>query len=158
MANGKQVSGKTLFNGFNAAYDRFMDSGRMSTKPDDAFFPIFEALSWAASLDDRLGIELSATKRKDWNWHANFPQGDVLVGVRYARNAVHHQWADALYLTSGAELPAVLPAPLFEWRWRQELPATRGRRGRQEYGALVAGAPARMTLDTLRTLFTSAVR
>jgi hypothetical protein len=157
MTTPQQVSAKTLLAGFNAAYARFMESGRMSTEPADAFLPIFEALSWAASLDHRLGVDLSATRRRDWNWHAKFPQSDVLLGVRYARNAVHHQWSDALYLTPGAQLPALLPAPLFEWRWQQQLPTARDRRGRQEYEALLAGAPARMTLETLQTLFTGAV-
>lgn len=49
-----------------------------------------------------------------------------------------------------------LPAPLFEWRWRRTLPATRGR-GDKQYRAELAEKPVRFTLEALDHLFTVAV-
>jgi hypothetical protein len=47
---------------------------------------------------------------------------NTVQGVRFARNRVHHQWADALQITSGRAYPRTYPKAYFEWRWRATLP------------------------------------
>ena len=53
---------------------------------------LFESLNWAVTLDYRL--------RHDDNdaWATRVDGGDVVRGIRYARNCVHHDWASALDL------------------------------------------------------------
>jgi hypothetical protein len=75
-------------------------------KPDDPdeqlviverYLALFEALNWGVSLDERL--------RVDWPyeeiafgkyWCDDFTGGGLIRGLRYARNAVHHDWSLAL--------------------------------------------------------------
>ncbi len=63
----------------------------------DRYLALFEALNWGISLDDRL--------TKDWPfdevefgdyWCDDFAGGDLIRGLRHARNAVHHDWSLAL--------------------------------------------------------------
>lgn len=133
----------TLFAGFERARERFMND-RLGTDPAVVFMSIFEALNWSVSIEEQL---------RD----SGIPLGDeeIVRAVRYARNAVHHRWADALEVTDGAQLPAVLPAPLFEWRWTRDLPPPRNPTGKEEYDHLVAGQPVRYTLDSLSLAFSS---
>lgn len=64
-ATSEVVVPSALLRGFEQAFDRFMVTGRMSADPEEAFFPIFEALNWATSLDDRLREELSTIGQRD---------------------------------------------------------------------------------------------
>jgi hypothetical protein len=77
------------------------------------FFALFETLNWCVSLDDYArewwapdGVALG------WAWRER-AGGVELVGllnaVRYARNLVHHQWADALALEDGVRIPYTEP-------------------------------------------------
>jgi hypothetical protein len=68
-----------LLRGCAQALARFHDA-RLGRDSVAAFIPLFEALNWAASIDEGLG----------YLDHAE------LQGSRFARNRVHHQWADAL--------------------------------------------------------------
>jgi hypothetical protein len=60
-----------------------MSGPRIDPDPDQAFFAIFEALNWAAAVDDRLKEAVRYRPR-------GFDQRESLLGFRYARNAVHH--------------------------------------------------------------------
>jgi hypothetical protein len=127
--------------GYDRATARFHDA-RMGTDPAEAFIPLFESLNWAASIDERLG----------------YPDRPELRGLRFARNRVHHQYADALWLDRrGAALPIALDpgSPFFEWRWKQTLPEGRHRRDGDAYAAYLAGHPARFTLDSVWAYLTA---
>jgi hypothetical protein len=114
---------------------------------------IFETLNWAVAIDFRLGKTLGTRER----WPASYAAAGFVLGFRYARNTVHHDWADALYVDyTGLIVPSPLPAPLFEWRWLRELPATRDK-GQAEYARHLAGEPVRFTLEALESLFLTAV-
>jgi hypothetical protein len=152
------VGVELLHKGFSRAFARFMETGRFAGEPADALIPIYETLNWATTLDERLASDAAAGEGLDWSWRANYTDGKVVAGVRYARNRVHHQWAEALYVTPGAQLPMQLPAPLFEWRWRSELPPGKDDRGLSEYEELLSGQPARVTLVLLNQVFTQAVQ
>ena len=128
------VRPQMFLSALRAAVARFETASRASDS-DATFVALFEALSWTVSLDERLGC-------------GSEPE---LLGLRYARNAVHHLWADALELTQGRSLPTGLPTMLAEWSWRATLPEPRTKRGRAEYVSHLAGRPARMTLDAIVT-------
>lgn len=99
----------TLLKGYRSALTRLMFGLRISADSDEAFFGLFEALNWAVVVDKRLA-DLHGP-----NWAQAHEQQDLIAGFRYARDAVHHDWADALELAPGAELPTPLPFGLFEW-------------------------------------------
>jgi hypothetical protein len=134
-----------------------MRHGRLATDPAEAYIPIFEALSWAAALDERLATDFAPDPNKpNWSWREHIDHGEVVAGFRFARHRAHHQWAEMLYVTGGAALPALLPMPFFEWCWRRELPPGRDRRGEDDYAKFLADVPARFTLETLRDVFKQA--
>jgi hypothetical protein len=122
-----------LVAGFLAARERF-ETARLGRDPVRPFHPLFEALAWAVTLDERLG----------------YPDDPQLRGLRYARNAVHHQWADALELDdSGAAFPITFPMVFFEWRWTRELPPPKQKRDEPFYREHLAGHPARHALGAV---------
>ena len=122
-----------------------MAGPRISTDPDEAFLGIFESLNWAVALVDRVGRDADV-------WRRGTPEGELIAGFRYARNAVHHDWSDALHVTPGAMLPSPLPFGLFEWRWRPKLEAKRTT-GERHYLSHLADKPVRFTLSDMAGLF-----
>lgn len=145
-----------LLKGFEQARERYMSTGRIAGAPDEALIPMSDALNWATTLDERFATIAGSQESKNWDWRADYPNGDVMAGFRYARNCVHHHWAEGLYLdTSGAVLPTPLPFGFFEWRWQDSLPPTKLPYGKAEYETLMACQPARFTLDALAELFSS---
>jgi hypothetical protein len=76
--------------------------------------------------------------------------------VPVRRNAVHHDWAEALWLDRrGAVLPAPLPSGLFEWCWQPRLRSTRSS-GVEKYRTHLSGKPVRFTLEALGSLYAAA--
>ena len=141
---------RTLLAGYEQAYQRWMAGPRVEMDKEQAFFTIFEALNWAAAIDHRLGTTLGTGEQ----WASSYAEGAYVLGFRYARNVVHHEWADALHadLGGGLVLLSPLPARFFEWRWRGELQSTK-QRGRAEYEAHRADQPVRFTLEALESLY-----
>jgi hypothetical protein len=142
-----------LIRGFELASRRFNELIRC-TDPDAIFMPLFEALNWAVSIDDRLKDSWEAEPRSMKWWTEGFTHGEVVNGVRFARNRVHHQWADALGPTYARTLD--FPAGFIEWRWHRTLPPGRDTTFEPEYEARVAGNPARLTLGQLSVCFREA--
>ena len=124
--------------GYADARERF-HAARMGDDPVAAFLPLFEALNWAASIDEGLG----------------YPDYPEIRGMRFARNRVHHQWADALYVATGASFPLTFPATFFEWCWRKGLPEGGNRRDEPAYLEHLAGKPARHALDRVADFLAS---
>jgi hypothetical protein len=142
--------------GYRGALDRLSNVLKNpDATADDVFIPLFEALNWAASID--LFLIEGGTPVQD----------ELLTGVRFARNRVHHQWAKAL---ARVDTPApgpritlaetssqrIEPRQEFFWYWlkAQQLPAStppvRGLpSGEQEYKDKLAGNPAEETLVKL---------
>ena len=150
----ERVTKRSLLAGFEEAAQRCYVASK-ETNSDAAFRPLFEALNWSVSLDDRLQAawEASPTNPAKW-WSDGFIHGDDVKGVRYARNRVHHRWADALFLShSGFALPMRFPLAFREWRWRLSLPPGRNSEFLAEYDAQLAAGPARVTLGNLSLCF-----
>jgi hypothetical protein len=108
---------------------------------EDAFHALFECLAWAVSLDERLG----------------FPDQPELRGLRFVRNRVHHQWADALWLDErGESFPLRIPPVYYEWRWREVEDLPSGRPSPDDEAAYrqhLAGNAARFTLGMIGGYF-----
>ncbi len=137
-----------LWRGFREAYGRFI----LQQHDHDAnFIALFETLNWAVSLIERINKD----KDPDRAWQ--YPHEDMVKGLIYARNRLHHQWADALYITPSIEFPIQFPLAFQEWHWRPlaQLPPPdqRGQENLQPYYVqCLEGRPARLTLEELRRL------
>ncbi len=149
-----------MFDGYAAATGRFHEAAK-TRDATAAFIPLFEALNWAVALDDRAAKHWTpAGKPLGFAWREWVRDAEVMRGVRFVRNSVHHQWSDALVLDEGGmSFPMTFPVVFFEWRWRPAdgLPAPeKGRRdegGEEDYRAMLEGEPARTTLETLANAF-----
>jgi hypothetical protein len=148
----------TFIEGYEQATHRFYDVMR-ETDPLATFIPLFDALGWAVAIDNRFqGAWEEARTNPAKLWSDGFIHGDTVKGVRFARNRVHHQWADALETMSGRSFPITFPVEFREWRWRAELPPGRNDEFKEHYDHEVASHPARATLGDLSECFADAAR
>lgn len=143
-----------LVAGYTSAHDRYKEASQHPGSPDLLFIPLFEALNWAGALEENLR-----------------PHTDPLLwAVRFVRNQVLHQWADAVegrnvpfpqvVRARGAGVGAVsgpiAPPVVWEWFWleRKDLPTpSRDPRGARRYDQRLAGKPVREALEELRGIF-----
>lgn len=147
---------RTQVRGYAAAVARF----RSAVAGHDAiaaYHPLFEALNWAASLDFRIA-ELRApdAKPRGKDWYMREGGAEAVPGLRWVRNTVHHDWANALRLdTEGRRYPRRYPTRYFEWVWRDiaDLPPNDRNTGKDVYSELLAGRPAEFTLQILLEVF-----
>lgn len=101
-----------LAEGYRRALARFREaSERNDRSPIETFVPVFEALNWAASAEEGLRVRLGADTRS-----APFR------GLRFVRNRVHHQWADAIrveeYQVESWVGPIGISGMTFDWFWK----------------------------------------
>jgi hypothetical protein len=125
----------------------------------ERYFALFEALSWAVSLDERL--------TKDWPfeevsfgkyWCDDFVGGGLVRGLRYARNAVHHDWSLALDVNP-EEAPFQQRVELLWLGWNPELSSKRPNSdGWRAYRENLAGRSVGDTLLEISALFEAGVR
>lgn len=121
----------------------------------DVFIPMFEALHWATSLEYRIAA--------DWpdrgdakNWYRSFPAGETVRGVRFARNRVHHQWAEAIMID---DADRDLPARFAPWIWQPRLPDGRAdKQGERVYMDRLSGEPVAGALGRLLAVFGRSLR
>ena len=73
-----------------------------------------------------------------FEWRERITGAEVMRGVRWARNGVHHQWSDALVREEGKQYPKRFPVVYHEWVWRraEEFPEL-GRAKTRERGHLL---------------------
>src|SRR5438094_3494121 len=142
-----------MVEGYLTAVERLLEVIRSGDAGDkETFLPLFEALNWAASVD-MFFID-----------NGRPIQDDLLTGVRFARNRVHHQWELALRRYDSPGVPMVHlatgssrligPPPGFWWYWVDANQLPRGRQGgKNAYVARLAGKEADTTLKALRPIF-----
>lgn len=148
-----EVPFETFLQGFSKACGRYLAASD-SFAHEKSFMPLFEALNWAVALDDRIGDAWE--KKKDklpgyWaEWYAN---GPTAKGVRFVRNRVHHQWANAVFHSHSGNAAAA--AAGFMWRWlpADQLPPGRDDTFRDEYEQHVAADLVSTTLQLLTGSF-----
>lgn len=152
-----------MFTGLAGAIERF-DVAVKNREATQTFVSIFEVLNWAVALDDRTGKHWTPEdKPLGWAWRDKVIGADIMGGVRFARNSVHHQWSDALELNEGGfGFPLTFPMVFFEWRWRpaSDLPEPEKRHqdkwwkeGKEVYEAHLQGEMARLTVQQLANVF-----
>ena len=116
----------------------------------DSFIPLFEALHWATSLEFRIAAgwpEVGPFK----DWYRAMPGGLTVRAVRFARNRVHHQWAEAFTISDSDR---DLPRRLVPWTWLPELPAGKpDAEGEAVYRADLAGELVIGALGRLSAIF-----
>lgn len=136
----RQASFPWQLDGYRQALARFERVAYQDVEPAETYIPLFETLSWAATIALRLG-------------KGNKP--DLLRALEFARNAVHHDWADALRLEprrygEGAYGEGEYGGHVWRWAPTDELPNRKPDRDREPfYRTLLEGQAA---LDTLRLL------
>lgn len=150
----------TMFEGYDQAFVRF-ENAAVDAAPSPAYIALFEALNWAVALDDRAAKHWTPEgKPLGFGWRERAKGAEVMRGVRFARNSVHHQWSDALEFTKegGSSFPVSVPGGIFEWRWRpaSELPEPdkrfRTKRWPQERASYCEKLERDSALKTLREL------
>lgn len=150
-----------LLRGYAEAFGRFKEAAKDDDVVSATFFPLFEALNWAVALDDRIRREWAPEGEVlGWAWRDRVPGAGAMRAIRYARNAVHHQWADALEVVDAEEAPMRrYPSRPHEWLWRHadELPRPPADKedpeGEAVYRRLLAGHTAEDTLGVLGEVF-----
>ena len=143
-----------LVAGYANAHDRFKEASQHPDSPDLLFIPLFEALNRAGVLEE------DARPHKD----------DLVAAIRFVRNRVVRQWANAV---EGRNIPnstglvvqplgagvgrsgALGPPTVWQWFWRDRasLPSGTNNRGGPAYDALLADNPVGDALDQLRAKF-----
>jgi hypothetical protein len=159
---GRVLSLPTFVAGYSEALERFRRAVHDSRLPEETFRPLFEALSWAFSIDDFWLLEGKRHELRE----------PLIVAVRFARNRATHRWADILDLRDEpAAGLAVTPAGgggrrggahpsghlVRHWCWRDldELPRApeKFRRGEEDYRRLLSRKLVQPTLDDLEAIF-----
>lgn len=151
-----EISIDFLLSGFKEAYKRTRDT-KNEKDPEKLFHCLFETLNWIVAIDDRLRSD-----KHDDSWfdqyRINGDEGNFIRALRFARNRVHHQWADIVFNTPGGQLPMQLPAALHEWRWEKlsnlppALPHFADYEGKLLYLLLLEDQPARMALQKVASV------
>jgi hypothetical protein len=100
------VTFRVMLRGYQEAFERFQGTGSVMDAVLSAI-ALFEALNWAVAFDDRCGAHwVPDGKPLGPKWLERWT-GDATIAraIRFARNRVHHQWAEALIirLLSGVE-------------------------------------------------------
>jgi hypothetical protein len=164
--DGARVRARLLTGGYAQAHDRFRAAMAVSDV-ETVFYALFEALDWAHAVDDLIALTWSPRgKVQGYAWRRDPALGggdglaNIMGGLRYVRNRVHHQWADALVVDGGLPFPINLPATFsaFLWRPASDLPTppNEGREapGRTAYAKALAGRRADDALEEMRHAFT----
>jgi hypothetical protein len=165
------VTFEAMFVGYTEALDR-LEEAALGRNPAATYVPLFEALNWAHALDERIAahwVPDGPGKPVRWGWRERIPNAEIMAGVRYARNSVHHDWSDAVVLRDGGvSFPLTFPLSFssglsgssrgWEWVWRdaEELP----RPGKEPhadseriYREQMRGRSVKATLDVLGGVF-----
>jgi len=121
VTGGDRADWGWLVEGYRRALARFDATADKRDQPMERFIPLFETLNWVIPLMDYPDGRL--------------PDDDVVTGLRYARNRIHHDIVDALEprdvpnppglvirATGGSKI--VAPPVVLDWFWKSpdELP------------------------------------
>ena len=140
-----------LVGGYIEAWDRYRAASDGGKPARETFRPLFEALNWTVSIDEYLRSQ-------------GEPDDELRRALRFVRNLVHHQWADALEERKTEVTSSISVAPGLklavggystEWFWKPlnrlppRPPNRRDEQGARAYDDLLAGHEARQALDQL---------
>jgi hypothetical protein len=141
-----------LVTGYRRALDRFHATSGARTEPMERFIPRFETLNWAAAfLDPKAEARIP-------HLYPRLNVDDTVQGLRYVRNSLHHQWAEALdprdvifprplVVTGRGTSGPMGPIPVLDWFWKplDDLPSRAKKHfdklGRDAYPTNLADQP-----------------
>ena len=89
-----------ILDGYNQAYGRFLEAysaARTIGDQNRLYIPLLETLGWADVIEERV------TNVKGPSWVQDLPvrfhnSEGIILGYRYVRNIVHHDWVLAIEL------------------------------------------------------------
>jgi hypothetical protein len=143
------VTFESMMIGFTEALNR-LDA--VSGDPILAYNALFESLNWAVALDERVGEHwVPDGEPLSWKWRARLgPEVELMSGVRFARNRIHHRWSDVIFAS-------VTPSGGFRaWMWRPVEDIPEGRpdpTGEAMYRDRLQGAPVQVALNVVGGAF-----
>lgn len=145
------VTYESMLIGYTAAVARF-ETAVKDRNPITALVGVFESLNWAVALDERIGKHwVPCGESLGREWRGRLSRGaEIMDGVRFARNRVHHQWSDAMVAEDGSR------GEFVDWVWRSatELPKFRPDvNGEAVYRDHMQGRPVKLCLDVLDGVF-----
>lgn len=155
------VKFETLLNGYTAAHGRF-EKARRTQDAEATFHPLFETLNWAVVMDDHIAHHWKPKGellKYRWRDYLKDEEQAAVKGIRFARNRVHHQWADALRLSKGGfQSPIVFPMVSHEWAWVSADEIAPGKddnhdHGIDEYRSTLQGRLVRLSLSVLERAY-----
>jgi hypothetical protein len=135
--------------GLDAAHGRLEQSiGRVKQSGlnhPDLFVPLTEFCWWAISVDEGLDrLDDTYRDRRDED-----PDGRVVAGLRYVRNALGHDRLTTTHMTGGVRVPIRVPMRIHvRWVWRKAAGIPVGKpqqRNRAAYEEWVARRPVEET-------------
>ena len=138
-----------ILDGYNQAYERFLEAysaARTIGDQNRLYIPLLETLGWADVIEERV------TNVKGPSWVKDLPvrfhnSEGIILGYRYVRNIVHHDWVLAIELDDE-------PGMLRDWRWRRGLVAPKKQtRNQFAYSKKIAGRALRHTFKDLHSLY-----
>lgn len=105
--------------GYTGALGRF-ETASKKRDPTATYTALFEGLSWGVAIDDRADRDLVLWNKQDrFEWRTRVHDAEIMGGIRFVPNSVHHDWSDALRIDeSGFSFPRTFPTVFFEWVWR----------------------------------------
>ncbi len=123
----------------------------------ERYFALFEALNWAVSLDDRLSLDWPFDEIAHGKyWCDEFCGGGLIRGLRFARNAVHHDWSLGLDLDP-LKNPFQQRIELLWLCWAEGLAGEKQGDGATAYRDYLAGRAVGDTLFEINDMLTAAV-
>lgn len=121
--------------------------------PSGRLIALFEALNWASALGDKLQQEWRVVHPDESWWWQDVPAGETARALRFARNSVHHDWAQAIVLPE-VQPPTQTREGWHLWRWADALSSDRpDPEGEAAYQSRLAREVAGITLIHVTSVF-----
>lgn len=143
---------------YHEEVNSYFNSTRLNNNEEVALKNVGQALLWGAAI-----LEFYEKKNKDFSEWAKMDEAShVIMGFKYARNRVVHQFLQLLHISNGAVFPIEFPAPFFEICWLplESLPnPDKGHEHKSKAEAYKRGLEnksVRFTFETLDSFFARA--
>jgi hypothetical protein len=160
------VTFEAMFVGYTESLNR-LEAASAFRDPVATYVPLFEALNWAQALDERVRAHwVPNGKPAGFSWRNRILHGDLMGGVSFVRNSVHHDWSEAVVLRDhGVSFPLTFPMSFtsgtgkpWQWYWRDadELPVPSKKQFADNelvYRTQMQGREVKHVLDVLGGVF-----